>query len=61
MPGWLFLFEPVTATPTITNTEQVRVCATTNPAPKPTVFSRPAGITAIVAAKASGLRPARSP
>ena len=58
--GWLAL-EPVTAMPKITSTEHVRICAPTKPAPKPSAFSRPDGITASVAANPTALRPAKRP
>ena len=57
---WVRLLAPVTTTPTMTKSEQVNTWPTTKPVPNPSVFSRPACITAIVAANASALKPASS-
>ena len=57
---WVRLLAPVTTTPTMTKSEQVNTWPRTNPMPNPSVFSRPACMTAIVAANASALNPASS-
>ena len=57
---WVRLLAPVTTTPTMTKSEQVNTWPRTKPAPNPSVFSRPACMTAIVAANASALNPASS-
>ena len=57
---WVRLLAPVKATPRITKSEQVNTWPRTKPVPNPSVFSRPACMTASVAANASALNPASS-